>query len=58
MADVDDGARRRWLREGLLLGAFLVLIGLAAWTVALPELSDAPTREPTASTTADAGAAR
>jgi hypothetical protein len=35
-------SRSSYVREGLLLAAFLLLVGAAVVTVALPELSDAP----------------
>jgi peptidoglycan biosynthesis protein MviN/MurJ (putative lipid II flippase) len=37
--------RSTYWREGLLLLGFLVLVGMAVATVALPELSDASDRE-------------
>jgi peptidoglycan biosynthesis protein MviN/MurJ (putative lipid II flippase) len=50
--------RSTYLREGLLLAAFLFIVGVAVVTVALPELSDTPhpdDREPHAANAADAG---
>ena len=31
---------RAWLREALILGAFLAVCALSVWLVVLPELSD------------------
>lgn len=36
MRDPSEGAR---LREGLLLGAYAVLLGVGVWTVVVAELS-------------------
>jgi hypothetical protein len=50
--------RSTYVREGLLLAAFLLLVGAAVVTVALPELSDAPhpdDREAPTSDVPDAG---
>jgi hypothetical protein len=50
--------RGTYWREGLLILGFLMIVGVAVVTVALPELSDAPhpDDEPTqADGTADAG---
>lgn len=52
--------RSTYWREGLLLLGFLVIVGVAVATVALPELSDAPDQEPadeqsSTASTGDAG---
>lgn len=50
--------RATYVREGLLLAGFLLLVGAAVVTVALPELSDAPhpdDRETQAGDVPDAG---
>jgi len=39
---MGSDVRSTYWREGLLLLGFLVIIGVAVVTVALPELSDAP----------------
>jgi hypothetical protein len=39
---MSHDSRSTYVREGLLLAAFLILVGAAVVTVALPELSDAP----------------
>jgi hypothetical protein len=55
---MNDSSSTYW-REGLLLLGFLVIVGVAVVTVALPELSDAPHPEDgdaqNPAATADAG---
>lgn len=55
MNEAGRGARRgTWLREGLLLAGFVVLVVAAVVTVVVPELREAP-EETSAARAPDAG---
>ena len=58
MSNDEPRLNPSYLREGLLLAAFLLIVGVAVVTVALPELSDTPhpdDRGAASTSAADAG---
>lgn len=54
MSDAAPALRRVWLREGLLLFGFVLLVVAAVVTVVVPELREAPD-ETSAARPPDAG---